>query len=235
MTIRQPTLDKFVHTPLGPIHESWQPALAPVYEQLESLATFLDAESRIGAHVLPAREAILRAFSISFDSVRIVIVGQDPYPTAGHAVGLAFSVAPHTQPLPRSLNNIFRELVADVGCPQPRTGDLSPWTQHGVMLLNRVLTVREGEAGSHRGHGWEAITECALRALDARSNQPLIAILWGRDAQRAQGFMPNSVVIESAHPSPLSASRGFFGSWPFSRANAALVAQGAQPIDWSLD
>jgi uracil-DNA glycosylase len=206
--------------------------LAPVQSQLDALVPFLDAEAAVGAEVFPERSHILRAFQIPFDAVRVVIVGQDPYPTPGHAVGLAFSVTPETRPIPRSLANIFRELTADLGSPMPADGDLSPWADQGVLLLNRVLTVRAGEAGSHRGQGWEAVTECALRALDARLNKPLVALLWGNDAQRARAFLPHATVIQSAHPSPLSASRGFLGSRPFSKVNAALAAAGQQPIDW---
>jgi uracil-DNA glycosylase len=165
--------------------------------------------------------------------VRVLIVGQDPYPTPGHAVGLSFSVAPDVRPIPRSLANIYRELVSDLGCPQPATGDLSAWADHGVLLLNRVLTVRPGHSGSHRGKGWEAVTEAALRALVARGG-PLVAILWGRDAQGLTPLLGDVPRIASAHPSPMSADRGFLGSRPFSRANAALRAQGADPIDWCL-
>jgi uracil-DNA glycosylase len=209
--------------------------LVPVQPQLDALVAFLDAEAASGAEVFPDRSHVLRAFQIPFDDVRVVIVGQDPYPTPGHAVGLAFSVTPETRPIPRSLANIFRELTADLGNPMAGDGDLSPWAEQGVLLLNRVLTVRAGEAGSHRGQGWEAVTECALRALDARPHAPLVAVLWGNDAQRAREFLPHATVIESAHPSPLSASRGFLGSMPFSKVNAALGSLGQQPIDWSLD
>jgi uracil-DNA glycosylase len=177
----------------------------------------------------------LRAFSFPFEAVRVLIVGQDPYPTPGHAVGLSFSVAPDVRPLPRSLVNIFTEYRADLGYPQPANGDLSPWAQRGVMLLNRVLTVRPGTPASHRGKGWEAVTECAIRALVARE-QPMVAILWGRDAETLRPMLggENCVSIESAHPSPLSASRGFFGSRPFSRANELLAGMGAEPVDWRL-
>ena len=166
--------------------------------------------------------------------MRVLIVGQDPYPTPGHAVGLSFSVAPDVRPLPRSLQNIFRELHDDVGQAAPATGDLTPWTENGVLLLNRVLTVRLGEPGSHRGIGWEAITAAAITALVARPDAPLVAILWGRDAQSLEPDLPDVPVIASAHPSPMSADRGFFGSRPFSRANALLDELGAEPLDWSL-
>jgi uracil-DNA glycosylase len=177
----------------------------------------------------------LRAFSFPFDQVRVLIVGQDPYPTPGHAVGLSFSVAPDVRPLPRSLSNIFTEYTEDLGFPQPTTGDLTPWAERGVLLLNRVLTVRPGTPASHRGKGWEAVTECAIRALVAR-DQPMVAVLWGRDASTLKPMLAEGDcgIIESPHPSPLSASRGFFGSRPFSRANELLQQKGAEPIDWQL-
>ena len=176
---------------------------------------------------------MLRAFTRPMADVRVLIVGQDPYPTPGHAVGLSFSVAPQVRPIPRSLANIYRELGADLGCAPPSTGDLTPWAERGVLLLNRVLTVQPGLPGSHRGKGWEPVTEAAIHALVARGG-PLVAILWGRDAQGLGPWLGDVPRISSAHPSPMSAERGFFGSRPFSRANAALVAQGADPVDWSL-
>jgi uracil-DNA glycosylase len=188
--------------------------------------------SAAGRQVLPAAEHILRAFRQPFDEVRVLIVGQDPYPTPGHPVGLAFSVASDVRPVPRSLANIFTELQDDLGLAAPDNGDLTPWTRHGVLLLNRVLTVRAGEAGSHRRRGWEAVTEQAIRALAAR-DAPLVAILWGRDAENLAPLLGDTPRIVSAHPSPLSARRGFFGSRPFSRANALLAGQGAAPVDWS--
>ena len=222
-------------TVFGPIHESWLPVLEPVQTQLNALAAIVKTEIASEEVVLPAESNVLRAFQIPFDAVRVVIVGQDPYPTPGHAVGLSFSVSPETRPLPRSLANIFRELNSDLGITVPASGDLTPWANEGVMLLNTVLTVRGGAAGSHRGQGWEVVTQRALQALDARPSKPLVAVLWGKDAQRVREFLPNSVIIESAHPSPLSASRGFFGSRPFSKVNAALEAVGHHPISWALD
>jgi uracil-DNA glycosylase len=165
--------------------------------------------------------------------VRVLIVGQDPYPTPGHPIGLSFAVDRHVRPVPRSLQNIYRELHDDLGLAIPQHGDLTAWAEHGVMLLNRVLTVRPGASGSHRGKGWEAVTEQAIRALVARGG-PLVAILWGRDAANLKPLLGSTPVIQSPHPSPLSASGGFFGSRPFSRANALLVEQGAQPVDWAL-
>jgi uracil-DNA glycosylase len=216
------------------VHESWAPAMAPLQDTFTGIGDFLRAESAAGRPWAPSGANILRAFQQPLDDVRVLIVGQDPYPTAGHAVGLSFSVAPDVRPLPRSLQNILRELHDDLGLPAPRTGDLTPWTRHGVMLLNRVLTVRIGEAGSHRGIGWEAITAAAIDALVARPDAPLVAILWGRDAQSLEPSLPDVPVIASAHPSPLSASGGFFGSRPFSRANALLEELGDEPVDWSL-
>lgn len=221
--------------PLSEIVDSgWATALAPVADQITELGQFLREELASERGYLPAGPQVLRAFTFPFDAVRVLIVGQDPYPTPGHAVGLSFSVAPEVRPLPRSLDNIFTEYTADLGYPKPSNGDLSPWAQRGVLLLNRVLTVRPGTPASHRGQGWEAVTECAIRALAAR-NQPLVAILWGRDARTLAPMLSDTcAVIESAHPSPLSASRGFFGSRPFSRANALLAQRGAEPIDWRL-
>lgn len=215
------------------VHPSWLPALAPVGEQIERLSATLRAERAAGYPYLPDDDQVLRAFGSSFDDVRVLLVGQDPYPTPGHAVGLAFSVAPDVRPVPRSLTNVLRELADDVGVPPPTTGDLTPWTRAGVLLLNRVLTVAPGMPGSHRGRGWEAVSEQAVRALAARGG-PLVAILWGREAQSLRPLLGDVPVLGSAHPSPLSASRGFLGSRPFSRASALLRAQGGQPVDWSL-
>lgn len=197
------------------------------------MGEFLRDELAAGHRYLPAGPNVLRAFTFPFGEVRVLIVGQDPYPTPGHAVGLSFSVAPEVRPLPRSLDNIFTEYRADLGYDAPANGDLTPWSAQGVMLLNRVLTVRPGTPASHRGKGWEAVTECAIRALVARQ-QPLVAVLWGRDAGTLKPMLGDTVTIESAHPSPLSASRGFFGSRPFSRANDLLAQMGAQPVDWRL-
>jgi len=199
------------------------------------MGDFLRTEVAAGRRYLPAGPNVLRAFTFPFDAVRVLIVGQDPYPTPGHAVGLSFSVAPDVRPLPRSLANIFAEYRSDLGYPEPSSGDLTPWAQRGVLLLNRVLTVQPGNPASHRGRGWEAVTECAIRALADRG-QPLVAVLWGRDASSLAPILSGgrSAVIESVHPSPLSASRGFFGSRPFSRANELLAGMGAEPVDWRL-
>jgi len=217
------------------VEQGWATALEPVADQVTQLGQFLRTEIASGRGYLPAGPNVLRAFTFPFDQVRVLIVGQDPYPTPGHAVGLSFSVAPDVRPLPRSLSNIFDEYSADLGYPQPSCGDLTPWAQRGVLLLNRVLTVRPSNPASHRGKGWEAVTECAIRALVARS-QPMVAILWGRDASTLKPVLAegNCAAIESPHPSPLSASRGFFGSRPFSRANELLAGMAADPIDWQL-
>ena len=197
------------------------------------MAEFLAAETAAGRPHLPATSQVLRVFQQPLYDVRVLIVGQDPYPTPGHAVGLSFSVGPEVHPLPRSLANVFTELESDLGLSRPTTGDLSPWTRRGVLLLNRVLTVQAGRAAAHRGRGWERVTDRAVRVLAARS-VPLVAVLWGRDAQSLAPLLRDVPQVVSAHPSPLSARRGFFGSRPFSRANAALAAQGGEPVDWSL-
>ena len=215
------------------VDPGWARALAPVEPTIARLGDFLRAEVAAGRGYLPAGPNVLRAFTQPLDAVRVLIVGQDPYPTPGHPIGLSFSVAPQVRPLPRSLQNIFRELVSDLGVPAPTGGDLTPWTERGVLLLNRVLTVAPGDSGSHRGKGWEQVTDAAITALVARGG-PLVAILWGRDAQNLRPLLGQVPRIESVHPSPMSADRGFFGSRPFSRANALLADQGAAPIDWAL-
>jgi uracil-DNA glycosylase len=218
----------------GQIDSGWADALAPVQPELFALAGFLETETQEGRGFLPAAENVLRAFRAPFANVRVLILGQDPYPTPGHPIGLSFAADPHVRPLPRSLVNIYRELNDDLGIAPARSGDLSPWTERGVLLLNRVLTVSPGAAGSHRRKGWETVTDCAITALAAR-DAPLVSILWGRDAQMLAPLLGASPRIESVHPSPLSASRGFFGSRPFSRANQLLQQQGAEPIDWRLE
>ena len=211
----------------------WAEALAPVADRIGAMGDFLRAELAAGRRYLPAGDKVLRAFQQPLSDVRVLIVGQDPYPTPGNPVGLSFSVAPDVRRLPPSLINIFREYTADLGFPAPANGDLSPWSERGVLLLNRVLTVQPGKPGSHRGHGWEEVTDQAIRALAERQT-PLVGILWGRDARSLAPLLGSVPLIESAHPSPNSADRGFFGSRPFSRANAALEEQGAPGIDWKL-
>lgn len=211
----------------------WTEALAPVADRIAAMGDFLRAEIAAGRNYLPAGEVVLRAFTRPLADVRVLIVGQDPYPTPGHPVGLSFSVAPDVRPLPRSLVNIYAELETDLGIAPSPSGDLTSWFTQGVLLLNRVLTVRPGSPGSHRGKGWEDVTACAIDAL-ARRGGPLVAILWGRDAQSLAPQLHGIPQIASAHPSPMSARYGFFGSRPFSRANEALIQQGASPIDWRL-
>jgi uracil-DNA glycosylase len=220
--------------PLNEIVEpGWAKALEPVAERVASMGEFLRAEIAAGRTYLPAGENVLRAFQQPFDEVRVLIVGQDPYPTPGHAVGLSFSVAPEVRPLPGSLENIFRELNSDLGLPRPSNGDLTPWTRQGVLLLNRALTTAPRKPGAHRGKGWEEVTEQAIRALVARE-RPMVSVLWGRDARNLRPLLESRPVVESSHPSPMSADRGFFGSRPFSRVNDLLVQQGADPVDWKL-
>ena len=220
------------------IDAGWAGALEPVADQIAAMGEFLRAEVAAGRRYLPAGDNVLRAFKQPFDDVRVLIVGQDPYPTPGHPVGLSFSVAPEVRRLPPSLLNIFTEYTADLGFPRPSNGDLTPWAERGVLLLNRVLTVQPGHPASHRGKGWEEVTEQAIRALVAREGEPLVAILWGRDARTLVPLLAESGLsvpsIESAHPSPNSAHNGFFGSRPFSRANLLLEQQGAAPVDWKL-
>lgn len=218
---------------LEDVDRGWAAALGPVAENIEAMREFLEREDAAGRGYLPANENVLRAFERQFDAVRVLIVGQDPYPTPGHSIGLAFAVERHVRPLPRSLANIHRELRDDLGIDSPAHGDLSAWSEQGVLLLNRVLTVRPGQPGSHRGRGWEEVTAAAVRALVARGG-PLVVVLWGSHAKTLLPLLEGVAVLESAHPSPLSASRGFFGSRPFSRANESLVAQGAAPIDWQI-
>ncbi len=220
--------------PLNEIVEpGWATALEPAAGQVAAMGDFLRTEIAAGRTYLPSGPNVLRAFQQPFASVRVLIVGQDPYPTPGHAVGLSFSVAPEVRPVPGSLINIFQEYGQDLGLPRPSNGDLTPWTQQGVLLLNRALTTAPGKPAAHRGKGWEEVTEQAIKALVARGG-PLVAILWGRDARNLRPLLGPVPAVESAHPSPMSADRGFFGSRPFSRANELLARQGAQPVDWRL-
>ncbi|MDT0610563.1 uracil-DNA glycosylase [Streptomyces lancefieldiae] len=220
-----------------PLHElvepGWAKALEPVAERVASMGAFLRTELAAGRTYLPDGPNVLRAFQQPFDDVRVLVVGQDPYPTPGMAIGLSFAVAPEVRRLPGSLINIFQELQSDLGLPGPSNGDLTPWTRQGVLLLNRALTTRPNSPGSHRDKGWEEVTEQAIRAL-AERGKPLVSILWGRDARNLRPHLDRYPVIESAHPSPRSADRGFFGSRPFSRANDFLTRQGAAPVDWRL-
>lgn len=218
----------------GLIDSSWAEVLEPEEGRIAALGDFLRAETAAGRPYLPAGADVFRAFARPFDDVRVLIVGQDPYPTPGHPIGLSFATARCVRPLPRSLGNIYRELHDDLGLAPAAHGDLSAWADRGVMLLNRVLTVQAGVAGSHRRRGWEEITDLAVRALVGRAT-PLVAVLWGKDAATLAPLLGSTPIVSSAHPSPLSASRGFFGSKPFSRVNELLESQGAAPIDWTID
>ncbi|MFI6345638.1 uracil-DNA glycosylase [Streptomyces sp. NPDC050560] len=220
--------------PLSELVEAgWAKALEPVADRVAAMGDFLRTEIAAGRTYLPAGSHVLRAFQQPFDDVRVLIVGQDPYPTPGMAIGLSFAVTPEVRRLPGSLINIFREMQADLGVPAPANGDLTPWAGQGVLLLNRALTTAPGKPGAHRGKGWEEVTEQAIRALAARG-RPMVSVLWGRDARNLRPLLGSYPVVESAHPSPMSADRGFFGSRPFSRVNDLLVQQGAEPVDWRL-
>lgn len=217
----------------GLMDAGWADALAPVADDIAGLGERLRQETAAGRSYLPAGDRVLRAFQRPLADVKVLIVGQDPYPTPGHPIGLSFAVDAHVRPIPRSLVNIYRELNDDLGIPPAAHGDLSAWSEQGVMLLNRVLTVAPGVPASHRGWGWEKVTEHAIRVLAERGG-PLVAVLWGRDAAGLTPLLGGVPSIQSAHPSPLSASRGFFGSRPFSRVNALLGEQGGAGIDWRL-
>jgi len=218
---------------LAPVHESWRACLSDHGDVLADIAGFLDSERAEGRGFLPGEHLVMRALSVPAPDVRVLILGQDPYPTPGHAVGLAFSVAPDISPVPASLRNVFTELVNDASVPMPATGDLSPWASQGVLLLNSVLTVEPGKPGSHRGRGWEDVTLAVVREL-VRASPGFVALLWGNSAATLSAELGDTRVLRSAHPSPLSAYRGFFGSRPFSWANAALTQLGRSPVDWSL-
>lgn len=237
------TVGVMTHSPVKPLSQlveaGWAQALSGVEPNIHAMGDFLRDELAAGRRYLPSSHNILRAFTIPFDGIKVLIVGQDPYPTPGHPVGLSFCVAPDVHPLPKSLVNIFKELHDDLNVPEPANGDLTPWTRQGVMLLNRCLTVQVGRPNSHQGKGWEIVTQAAIEALNARTDadgrpRPLVAILWGRNAQNLEPLLTNAYIIKSPHPSPLSASRGFFGSKPFSRANAALERAGESPVNWEL-
>ena len=225
MTAPQPLADL--------VDPGWAGALEPVAGRIAAMGEFLRAEVAAGRRYLPEGRNVLRAFTSPFERVRVLIVGQDPYPTPGHPIGLSFAVERDVRPVPRSLQNIYKELDADLGIPPVAHGDLTAWADQGVLLFNRVLTVQAGASGSHRGKGWEEVTQVAIEALVARGT-PLVAILWGRDAGTLRPMLGATDILASAHPSPLSASSGFFGSRPFSRANELLIAAGADPIDWRL-
>jgi uracil-DNA glycosylase len=215
----------------GQVHPSWLPALEKSRNDLSALELFLTSQMSAGIQILPDPENIFRALSLPVGKVKVLIIGQDPYPTPGHAMGLAFSVPSEVSPLPRSLSNIVSELQSDMRCDRPLNGDLSSWANQGVLLLNRVLTVSAGDAGSHRGKNWEEITSSLVQFL-VSNNPSVVAVLWGKDAQKLGYVFPQENVIVSVHPSPLSASRGFFGSKPFSKANELLMSKRITPILW---
>ncbi|MEU6485527.1 uracil-DNA glycosylase [Streptomyces sp. NPDC046887] len=215
------------------VEPGWAEALAPVAGRIAQMGDFLRGEIAAGRTYLPSGANVLRAFQQPFQDVRVLIMGQDPYPTPGMAIGLSFAVAPDVRRLPGSLENIFREMGDDLGLPRPSNGDLTPWTGQGVLLLNRALTTEPRKPAAHRGKGWEEVTEQAIKALVARG-KPLVSVLWGRDARNLRPLLGDLPAIESAHPSPMSADRGFFGSRPFSRVNELLAKQGAEPVDWRL-
>ncbi|MFW2447981.1 MAG: uracil-DNA glycosylase [Qipengyuania pacifica] len=223
-----------------PIPESWQPVLEPVLATAEArqLGGFLVAEEQAGKQIYPPRGCRLKALELTpLDKVKVVILGQDPYHGPGQAMGLCFSV-PEGVKIPPSLVNIYKELEADLGVARADHGDLSKWARQGVLLLNNTLTVEAAKAGSHAKRGWDAITDACVAAVAAR-DEPSVFILWGSHAQakakRIAGLREGPhCVIESPHPSPLSAHRGFFGSKPFSRANAFLSGHGREAIDWAL-
>jgi uracil-DNA glycosylase len=218
------------------IDPGWLTALEPVHGTIAQMGDFLRAEVAAGHTYLPKGENVLRAFKQPFDDVRVLIVGQDPYPRPGHPIGLSFSVAPDVTPIPGSLRNIFKEYSEDLGYPKPSNGDLSPWTEHGVLLLNRVLTVRTGKPKSHAKKGWETVTDQAVKALAQRhdAGNPLVAVLWGNDARSLAPLLGNVPLIESQHPSPMNPNTNFFGSRPFSRVNEHLTELGVDPVDWKL-
>lgn len=218
---------------LATVHPTWRPILEPVRPTIERCLEGATAATTPERRVLPDPDQVLRAFSTPFDQVKVLLIGQDPYPTVGHPIGLCFAVERSVRPIPRSLSNIYQELHADVGIPPAEHGDLSAWSAQGVLLLNRVLTVTAGASGSHAKRGWEQVTDCAVQALAARGG-PLVALLWGRQAQSVTPLLGQVPVVASTHPSPLSASRGFFGSRPFSQVNQLLVDQGGQPVDWTV-
>lgn len=215
------------------IDPSWLDLLEAHSAALWAIDAALRAERESGATIAPDESRILRALEVPVDSVRVLILGQDPYPTLGHAVGWAFSTDPSVRPIPRSLANVYAELHDDLGIATPDHGDLSAWVNQGVLLLNATLTVRVGDAGSHRGLPWREVTGAVVERL-ARRGRPLVAVLWGNDARWAKPILGDTPIVESAHPSPLSARRGFFGSTPFSRVNESLRAQSAEPIDWHV-
>ena len=219
------------------LHPSWLEPLRGEFTSpyMQSLKAFLVAEKAAGKHIFPAGRQWFRALDLTpLDKVRVVILGQDPYHGPGQAEGLCFSVSEGVRP-PPSLVNIYKELQCDLGIPRPSHGHLSHWADQGVLLLNSVLTVRQGEAASHQGKGWEQFTDAVVRLVNDKAD-PVVFLLWGSYAQRKASFVDGHrhLVLRSVHPSPLSAHGGFFGSGHFSKANAFLQSKGLEPIDWAL-
>jgi len=206
------------------VHSSWAPVFVPINPLIEELLSGISDQE-----LAPSYDSIFRAFETDLSAIRCVIVGQDPYPTPGNAMGLAFSTPPSVKKIPQSLKNIFEELESDQGIASPTTGDLSRWSGSGVLLLNRVLTTRQGESNAHVDIGWQRITDHIAAELGKRD---VVAVLWGRQAQELSSYF--TYKVESVHPSPLSAYRGFFGSKPFTQVNQLLISQGREPIDWTL-
>lgn len=226
------------NTQFQKLHPSWQAALEEEFNKayLQGLASFLETETAAGKTILPPEELRFLALeATSLPEVKVVILGQDPYPTIGHAHGLSFSVLPSVKPLPRSLNNIHKEMLSDLGINNKDAGYLLAWAQQGVLLLNTVLTVEAGNAGSHQKKGWETFTDAVIQAVNQQA-QPVVFILWGAQAQKKAALIDQTKhhILTSAHPSPLSAKQGFFGSQPFSQANTFLQSQGRSPINWEL-
>ncbi len=221
---------------IPPLPPPWRRVLGEETREpyMRKLYAFLEAEAE-RHEILPAAPLVFRALELTPPGrVKVVLLGQDPYPTPGHAEGMAFSVAPGVKP-PVSLRNVFEELHADTGCPVPTSGHLAAWAERGVLLLNTVLTVRAGESGSHRGHGWERFTDGVIRAV-VRKRTPVAFLLWGRHAQEKAPLVEGTrhTMITGSHPSFYSARRGFFGSRPFTRANASLQENGRDAVDWCL-
>jgi uracil-DNA glycosylase len=219
------------------MHESWLEVLGDELEQpsMQALRTFLVDEVAAGRGFYPAADRVFNALALTpFDDVRVIVLGQDPYHGRGQAMGLCFSVPPGV-PAPPSLQNIHKELASDLGLAPPSSGDLTPWAERGVLLLNAVLTVAPGKPASHAGKGWEQFTDRAIRELSDR-REGVVFLLWGRYAQQKGAIVDTTRhhVLTAPHPSPYSAANGFFGCRHFSRANELLAAGGAEPLDWAL-
>jgi len=220
------------------LEQSWLEHISNEFDKpyMQALKTFLLSEKQNGKTILPPSSLWFNALnSTPFDKVKVVILGQDPYPTAGHAHGLCFSVLPEVKPLPKSLLNINQELKSDLAIDNSHNGYLQSWADQGVLLLNAVLTVEQGNANAHQGKGWEEFTDAIIQTINEQKEH-VVFILWGAYAQKKGVHIDAGKhhIIKSAHPSPLSAYRGFFGSKPFSETNQYLIKVGKQPIDWAL-